>query len=481
MKIKKIGKIGLLNFGGGDFTLGLSIIADKLKEAGYQVENINPREQRHFDDYDVLGFSIFWWEHKYNYIRFLKEAGIDPKKKKPFLVLGGMDMFNPLPLDGFFHYAVIGDGEDVIVPLMKAIESDSDPTSIDGIYVSGQKKIIHAQSTKKLSAKHYIDLRKAKQTRIEIARGCKNKCKFCLLSWVKPYREIRGDVLKYLIRTAKTKNVALFCADRGSHSDYERLELWCKKYNKANTGTDLRIDSAAKQKIISNLRFGIEAFSERIRQGIGKFYSNDKLVEYFRHIFENVKTPNGKNLTKMTIYMIFGLPGEDKEDMAEFMDLLQSIDEIAKYKFTMFLSFSTFMPYFHTPFQWAPIDPFKEWDKWFDSTRRHFKNIILAKHGGFVSPAKQIMQMLTIRGDERSPRIMYHLATTSGVKSWLNDRKAGHKKIEIVLRKGGYALNELIGEWPAGKTFPFDFIETHYKKDVLRNMWEDYRKKYLYL
>jgi hypothetical protein len=463
-------KIGLYNFGGGEQTLGLSIIYSKLKDAQKDVVFINPQNDFNPRDYDILCFSLFWWENKYDYIRFLKNYGINPDKRKPMLVLGGMEMLNPVPMQNFFHYAVMGDGENIIVPLVEAIENNAEPT-VDGVFVPGAGKTINIQQAK-MEPKQYIDLRVSKQTRIEIARGCKNACLFCLLRWIKPYQEINGEALRYLIQTATTKNVALFCADRGSHSDHDNIQVWCKKYGKRNTGTDLRIDSTYKYNIIDALRFGIESFSERNRKAIGKNYTNENLLEYFKHIFYDVKTSKGKPLTTATMYVILGLPGETGDDIDEFCELLQNIDKILKYKFTLFLTFNTFSPYFFTPLQWAPVDIFTDWNKVFASKYKRLGNIVTAKRGGFRSPASQLKHLLTLRGDDRAYRAIYHIATTPGIDNAMN------KNVNImrnILKKCNIDMEELYGEIPAEKNMPYDFIKNKVSKDAMLKMWERYK------
>jgi radical SAM superfamily enzyme YgiQ (UPF0313 family) len=470
-------KIGLVNFGGGETTLGLEIIGERLREAGHEVVNFDIANDRNVKDYDILCISIFWWLDKIAYVKFLKEAGINPKNRKPVLVLGGLQMMNPKSLGDSFHYAVIGDGEEVICPLVDAISKGDTEIDIPGVYWPGKASVTKAQSIERLEARQYIDLRNSKQTRIEIARGCKGACRFCLLTFAKPYRELNGEVLRHLIITSKTKNVALFCADRGSHTNYLEIENWCRKYGKRNSATDLRIDSAQKVNVVSNLRFGLEAFTEKTRLRIGKGYKNDTLIEYFRHIFDEVKTPKGGDLTVMTVYMIFGLPGETPDDVKEFSDLMNRVDDICPRKTTIFLSFSSFQPMGHTPFQWAPMDIYAEWDKAFEKLWHKTKNIVIAKRGGFIPPARQLVQMACERGDERAFPFLYFIATTPGIENVLRNRAIGHKSIGRLLKSAGIDMDELTGEIQTDLVMACDCVETYYGREKLVKSWQSYQKK----
>lgn len=465
-------KIGFYNLGKCEMTLGMAIIFNRLVDAGYNPIWLDLDAGFNPQDFDILCFSIYWWELKLTYIKFLKDFGINPEKRKPILILGGLEMLNPIPMERFFHYAVLGDGEEIIVPLVKAIEKKEE-VEIDGVYIPGQSKKINIQSTLHLEPKQYIDLRISKQTRIEIARGCKQHCLFCLMRWVKPYRELNGETLRILIQTAKTKNVALFSPDIGSHSNYEDLLDWCKKYGKRNTATDLRIDTAYKLKTINNLRFGLEGFSYRIRKALGKDWSTEKMVEYFRHIFEETKTPKGKPITVITMYVILGLPGEKPEDIKELIDLLGKIDHIAKYKFTLFLTFNTFSPYFFTPFQWAEVNIFEKWNDAWKKRDRRFENIVIAKRGGFRSPSEQLKHLLTVRGDERASKLLFNIATNREISGKIEN----FYYFKLILNKCGINIEELIEEIPINKVLPYDMIENKISKDNLYRMWENYKER----
>ena len=105
-------KIGSVPFGKNvDHTLGLEVVIKDLQDNfNMPVERATAETAR---NYDVLLLSLYWWEHSYDLVRFLLDAGINPVKRKPLLVIGGSQCVNPLPLAGFFHYANLGDGESV--------------------------------------------------------------------------------------------------------------------------------------------------------------------------------------------------------------------------------------------------------------------------------------------------------------------------------------------------------------------------------
>jgi radical SAM superfamily enzyme YgiQ (UPF0313 family) len=365
---------------------------------------------------------------------------------------------NPYPLEGMFHYVVLGDGENVIVDLVKAIEKKNydfeHPSVLKNAKDRGQTAVASS-----LPMEHYIEERTNKITRIEIARGCKASCAFCQISKVKPYREIPPVVLKNLIATAPTKNIALFSPDRGSYSQYEKIEEWCKKYGKRNIGTDIRLRSIEKTSIASNIRFGIEGFSERERKLVNKPYTNAGIVNAIKHIVEKVQTPKGKAITVITWYMIIGLPGQTQDDYAEFRDLLLEIGSKVKpqKKFTIFLTLNDFLPMPHTKMEndikEVFEDHYSEWMKY----KPNLENITIAQHGGSQSPSMRLARLLVSRGGENSNKALFNLATNPAYARLMKERglQPGKKMIAL-FRRCGVDTEPLINGY--GNRTPWDTI-----------------------
>lgn len=461
----------------GPNTLGITIICDAIeRHYGERPEKVTVGNANQFD---IILVSLYWWTHKYEYVQFLLNAGINPKKKKPILICGGMDMLNPFSIEDYFHYCVLGDGEEIIVPLIEYVTLGKSLDCDEYIWESGQKEEHKKIAVyERLSATHYVEERTNKTTRIEIARGCKRKCGFCLLTFAKPYRELPGQVVKNLIQTAPTKNVALFSADRASHSSYLEMEQWAAKYGKRNSGTDLRIDTIQNFSVATSLRFGIEGYGYKARKAIGKDYSDEQLIEWFRHVFYGIKTPKGKPMTVATVYMIMGLPGDNEDEYRQFAELLKKIDELKPpNRFTMFLSASTFAPYFHTGVQWASPNIFTDWNALWTKHKPFLKNITIAARGGAIQPAMRIKQMLAIRGDRKAAKAMYNAACNSDFNKLFIAKgvKPAERLIQL-LEKAGVDIKTITEEIPMKKKLPWDNIESPVPREQLEKYYLNYKK-----
>lgn len=444
-------RVGLLAYSSAASTMGLEIVADSIRDK-YPDWDIQTVDETTAKDADYLLVSLYWWKDVYEHVGFLNRIGLDPRKRKPVIILGGMACTNPRPLDGYFHYAVIGDGEDVIGPLIDALENDSDPHIIPGVWNSEK---CEAAVSAHLPAKFYTEIRTTKVTRIEIARGCRMRCGFCQLAAMKPYRENSYEIIKQLVMLAPTKTIALFAPDRASHSRFSDIEDMLGKYGKRNSGSDIRLTSIKKWKVANTVRFGVEAFTADGRRSLGKPMSDDNLIRHLRYISEGLHTVKGKPISSATCYMIGDLPHDGSPK--DFFDVLHEWDKTLNRQFTLFLSVSSFTPSPFTPMERAPLQPYSGFNKKFMALRPHYKNIVIASRGAVIGPGPRLSQMLTIRGDERCRRALFHLATKER-KLTRNTGKEAGKRVEAIIKASGYDPTRLYAEWPATDPMPWSHI-----------------------
>jgi len=416
----------------------MEIVINCLKEAFPELSIKQNVDHAQAKEVDYLLVSLYWWKDVYAFVRFLATAGIDPRSRSPVIIIGGMSALNPFPLDGYYHYAVIGDGESVTPALLKALASGEQKPEIPGIVWPGMKIGLFAAPAE-LRAQAYVETRINKTTRVEIARGCRFRCPFCELAVIKPYRELPFEICRHLVLTSPTKNIALFAPDRASHSRYLDIEKCVARAGKRNTGNDVRLDTIQGQKIASTLRFGVEALTAKVRKRMKNIRTNDALLEHFRYIFQEIRTPKGKPLSTCTMYMIADLPGERTlAAIEEFSDTMRRIDELCPRRFTMFLSIASFMPAPYTVMERNDLDPYTQFNALWEKHRYRTKNITIASRGAVIGPTARLAQMLTIRGDERVRRLVFWLATNSGARKPLNDRRprAG-RTLEAIIKKTG--------------------------------------------
>jgi len=446
--------IATLCFAGSENTLGLSVLCDAIREE-WPEANIQRASFNAAKEADYLLVSLYWWRDVFAFVRFLSDAGIDPRKRKPVIILGGMSGVNPRPLTGYFHVAVLGDGEAAIVPILKALEEKEDPYGLPGVW--DPTRPVMPAFAPLIPAKQYVDLRTNKTTRIEIARGCRSRCQFCQLAYMKPYREQCHDVVRKLILTSPTKTIALFAPDRSSHSEIVKIDETLRKAGKANTGSDTRLEFLRKLKVADKVRFGIEGFSEKTRKKLKKIPTNKMLIEDFEYIAKDLRTTKGKPITSCTAYLIADLMGEGEEEIFEFWGAMQEIDKRLQQKFTLFLSVSSFAPSPFTPLETASIHPYMEFGKLFEKTRPRFEHIVIAKRGGLIAAPQRLAQMLTIRGDEKARLVVYWLATKAFGLLKSTDPSDGSTILQACKQAG--MRPEFLFEDISGETLPWAHVK----------------------
>lgn len=451
-------KISTVVFGGGISTLGISVVKSAVeRELGSRVEvsECRPEDVYGIKSADVLFFSLYWFENILDYIGLLNKYGIDPRKRKPFLIIGGSAAVNIRILKGYFHYCVLGDGEIVAPDLIRALLDGSDPSCIEGVIKDGDFESTKLVRTNPIiPANAYTELRDNRTTRIEIARGCRFKCSFCQIGHMKPYREQPIEIVEYLLKQSPTKNVGLFAPDRTGYSFFDRLESTCRRLGKTNTAEDTRLDMLMKKKIISKVKFGIEGFSERSRKRFKKLPKNEQIIAGFDHIFNVLKTPKGKRITTATVYMIGDLPGENADDWADFWYVMREVDKLCHGKFTLFLTLNSFSAKAFTPMEREAIRPYNDWSKLW-AARPKLDNITIAGRGGMLGPSNRIIHGVTSRGDERLSRLIFYIAT-SGRKVFRDRGIEAGRAVENMIRKSGVDPEFIWGELSDSDKLPHD-------------------------
>ena len=378
-------KIGYLTFGRDDLGYGLALCLDRIK--GHEIYRVTPKTAKLVD---VLLFSCFWWEHIYLLADFLRKAGIKKtNSNRPRIIVGGFNTFNPIPFMAYADSVVCGDGEEILTDVLNG----EDPGLI----------------WRNVSQVHSFILPGHNTTRIELARGCKFKCKFCSVAHLKPYREVPIDEIKICLDRVKTKKVTLFAPDPTLYSKNEELNKYCHEIGLTRNDTDVRFTSLDNYNGSSLPRIGLEGFSERQRKLVGKQISNElfttKMIEVIqRGVMKGV-----------LFYVILDLPGEKEDD---FLELREALIKIGKTpgaeKFTMIFSPNMFMPMPHTGMEMYGINYEKNykdiWIKFFGRGKERDWAFLMAEKTRIFKPGSRILSMLSVRGGEEFIQIQTELS-----------------------------------------------------------------------
>lgn len=430
-------------------------------------------------DVNLIGFSFSFDLDFLNVFKMLEKYKIpfkacDRDELQP-LVFGGGPVLssNPEPYADFFDFIIIGDGEGVNIEAVNACKNNqSKPkteileklSKIEGIYVpsieQGRVKKVSCDlsdciSTPILSEKSFF-----KNTYIiEIARGCSNRCGFCLASYLNlPQRFVEYDkVIKSIdLGLEHTNKLAILGALISAHPGFEDICKYIYEKVQENPEIELSVSSlradAIEPEVIKtlvacgqkNTTIAIEAGSDRLRKVINKNLTEEQILN-------TVKVAEENGLKGLKIYAMIGLPTETQDDLKEMVDLVKKIKKSHK-GFSLGFSFSTFVPKPHTPFQWCQREATASLEKKQNYLKKEFHK--LGVKANFTSSKWDYYQTLLSRGgrelSEYVLNVYKHGGNIGAFKSALKDL-ANSKKIKDV---DSIVLNEI----PVTEKLPWGFI-----------------------
>ena len=269
--------------------VGLRVVIDCLERAGYSVEYAGLATVH---QYDVVLVSLTadcdWWT-------FISERQRWRKGGYKVLV-GGAGVLHVAPFLPWFYAAMLGRGENLIVPLIQGIEAGdrwesesvlySDTFSEDKTYRLAQVDLQYPHPIKLSENRNFC----------EGAIGCNHKCLFCGYTWqrkfVSPHEYYRMED-------------SLF----GNIADKERAML--------------DLDEDPRSIDFAHLRTtAIDGFSERLRVGVNKPITRRIIHNFLVAMINSPAKPH-----QLKFYNICGYPTETDEDWMEFLDELRLADE----------------------------------------------------------------------------------------------------------------------------------------------------------
>lgn len=441
---------------------------------------------------------------------------------------------NPEPYCEFFDYIIIGDGEGVNVSTLAESSFNSEGvnitainickenkgkpkqeilaklTEVEGIYVPSISIIKEAQAKLDLDLQSRVGFiyppthqrqtdtallapRQVKKTTcrlsnciytpilseqsffkntfiIEIARGCVNRCGFCLASYLNlPQRFVEYEKIIESIDLGlkHTNKLALLGALISAHPQFDDICNYIYQRNQQNPGIELSVSSLRADAISpisvqtlvkcgqKHVTIAIEAGSDRLRKVINKNLTEQQILETVKIAVEN-------GLKGFKIYAMIGLPTETQEDLKEMVDLVRKIKKMYK-NFNLGFSFSTFVPKAHTPFQWCAHEDTKSLEKKQNYLKREFHK--LGVKANFSSPKWDYYQTLLSRGGrELSDYVLkiYELGGNIGAF------KTAYKQIakDQNLPDSDYYV---LRTYDLQENLPWDFIEVSPGKEFLKS------------
>ena len=480
---------------------------------------------------DIVGFTLQYELSYTNILNMLDLGGIpvlaaDRTDEDPLVIVGGPCVYNPEPLADFFDFAIIGEGEEVMVEVMTAYKNWKragkpggrqaflqEVVKISGIYVPSfykveynenntikavqpvaenvppvvYKRVVGDMNSVDFPTSPIVPFGEIVHDRImlEVFRGCSRGCRFCHAGMVyRPVRERKPEVLKDLARQLVDNTgyneislVSLSSADYSCLAPMVHDMIDEFKDDRVSVSLpSLRIDSfcVAIAKEIqavrkSGLTFAPEAGSQKMRDVINKGVTEEDLMNAVGAAFES-----GWNSVKL--YFMIGLPFENDDDVLAIADLARKV-QYKYYQVTgkrgckVTCSASFFVPKPYTAFQWFAQDDLE------NIRRKQFllkdeiktiKNVTLNYHDSKTG----IIEAVFARGDRKLGKALL-LAWQKGARfdGWsdcFDYERWLEAFAEAGLDKDFYAARQR-GE---NEVFPWEHISPGVSRKFLWNEWQ---------
>ncbi|GAB4115894.1 MAG: TIGR03960 family B12-binding radical SAM protein [Candidatus Caldatribacteriota bacterium] len=483
---------------------------------------------RPLNNFDIVGFTI---QHELCFTNILNllELGHIPLKAEdrdensPLIIAGGPGTFNPEPLVDFIDAFVIGEGEEVILEIMKNYkqwkrqQGKKDElllklARIKGLYVpyfyrveykedgrikaiTPTKKGVLSQIKKRIikdfnqasyPIKPIVPNLEVVHDRItlEILRGCTRGCRFCQAGMI--YRPVRERslirLLEFAEETLKNTGYEEISLSSLSSTDYSQIEELIRKmvdhFGGKGVGVSLpslRIDTFSVnlaqqiQRVRKvGLTFAPEVGTERLRRVINKNVSEEDLFSSLEAAFQ-------AGWRRVKLYFMVGLPTETDEDIDGIVKLVKKVKslgrKIAGKKMEINVSISVFVPKAHTPFQWEAQEKMEvlEQKLGFLSSQLKERHILF----NYSDVQRSFLEAIFARGDRRLGKVL-EKAHQLGCKfdSWQE-----HFNFENWQK--AFRDNQISMEFYATRErqkdeiFPWEHISTGVKREYL---WQEREK-----
>jgi len=341
--------------------------------------------QRPLSDFAVVAFSITYEVDYLNVAPILRAGGIplyaaDRDHRHPLVIAGGpCIMANPMPLSPFFDCLCIGEAEpilpDILPVLGEGIGGGRDNllkelAELPGVYVPQHHDGLPvarrwAEELDEFPTATAIvtpDTELGELYLIEVERGCRWGCRFCLVRGC--FHPLRVRSMDGLLEQAERglkygKRIGLVGPMVSDYPDLEELLAALRGMGAELSLGSMRVrpfSAGVLRELVgggaNTITIAPEAGSERLLGVINKGISRDDVLRAVEQVA-------GAGVKQLKMYFMIGLPTGTDGDIDEIISLSLESKALLDKKggCRLSLSVAPFVPKAGTPFQWLGMAP----------------------------------------------------------------------------------------------------------------------------
>ena len=458
----------------------------------YEGNNTSIESGRPLDDFAIIAFSISSELDYFNIVDILRSTAIplsasERDDSHPMVIAGGPCITaNPEPISPFFDCLAIGEGEAMLPSLIGAFNEGIDgsraellerlnrlpgiyvPSLFDGKAVSRQwiRDIDEFATTSVILTPH-TEL--GNMYLIEIARGCRWGCRFCLAGFC--YRPPRFRSVDKLLSQAErgmkyTKKIGLLGASPLDHPDIDKLVVELQRMGAEMSISSLRIRPLSRVALrglvesgTQTLSLAPEAGSQRLRNIINKGVSQEDITNAIEWVAEHPPR-------QLKLYFMIGLPTETAEDIEEMIDLVLALKNRLNRGRTsthLILTIEPFVPKAGTPFQRLPMASTKALRQRLARLKSSLEPKGIEIRSESI-PWAEVQGVLS-RGDDKLAAVLAQVAANGAKRSLSKWKQA---LLELSLDADQYIGRRI----PPNERLPWDHIDLGVKQDYLERELE---------
>ncbi len=473
-------------------------------------------------DLTMMAFSVSYQNDYLNvipmlYLMGLKSLAADREENDPLILAGGPAVtINPEPIAPFCDALVIGEGEEVVHPILEILKSTASKQErlealhrMEGVYVPSRFEnrywernpedkprlgygLISGKPNGRGQTGDYIrrrvvgkpDIPLAHTTvltpdtefgdlfLIEVQRGCQWGCRFCAAGFM--YRYPRYDALESLKRRIDLglkyrKKVGLIAGDLLGHDAIHEILAYIDSKGGGFSPSSVRLNAFTPE-IIHYLRksgnrtiaIAPEAGSERLRSSLNKTFTDDEVVDSAVRLAEG-------GITNIKLYIMIGLPTETPDDIEQLIGLtLRTREALSHYAKrsgimpSLTLSVSPFTPKPSTPLQEAAFSGIPYLKACFQRIRSALLKFGHIRLSGESALNAQVETLLS-RGDRRVSEFLLKSTEASGKAV----AAGGAARLRQAFRDLSFDPEPFLKAMNREAPLPWDFIDHGIKTSFL--------------